>query len=77
MHLYLAGPDGVRGNATEAYFQAGYTPMDRRVAAVSASQLLHSPKMQAAIAVWTMGLIEASVSSAAATEKRLHYPVPT
>src|SRR5215470_14782273 len=46
---YIAGADGVRGNATAAYRAAGYTPRTDTVAAITASQLLRNPKVAAAI----------------------------
>jgi phage terminase small subunit len=41
VRLYLAGPDGVRGNATRAYLVAGYAPRNARTNAFRLKQNPH------------------------------------
>lgn len=47
---YLAGPDGIRGIAYQSYYAAGYNPSNLNSASAAVSQLLRSPKVEAAIA---------------------------
>ena len=46
---FLAGPPGVRGNASRAYIAAGYAP---KAAYSGASELLRKPRIQDAIAAY-------------------------
>ena len=46
---FLAGPPGVRGNASQAYIAAGYAP---KAAYSGASELLRKPRIQDAIAAY-------------------------
>lgn len=45
--LYVAGPDGTRGNGTECYLQAYGDHLSRQVAGASASRLLKRERVRA------------------------------
>ena len=47
---YTAGARGVRGNATAAYYAAGYQPKSEKVAGVNATRLLGNARIAMAVA---------------------------